>query len=138
MHVSPHSSEIDKTFIVRIPMEPNVNWMLLDHNGEDIKILRDLGLTLSQAKVYFVAANLGNAKAKDLREGSGIGRQELYRILDELLEIGLIERQISSPALFRSTPLSKGTLILLERKQAETLALGIEAQKLLSKNGEMK
>lgn len=110
--------------------------MLLDYN-EDIKILEELGLTFSQAKVYFNAAKLGRAKAKDLWKESGVGRQELYRILDQLLEMGLIEKEICVPTQFRSLPLSRGVSLLYNRKRDEVFKLKTETQKIMRKTEKM-
>jgi sugar-specific transcriptional regulator TrmB len=103
---------------------------LLDYD-DNVKTLEDLGLTLSQAKVYVNAAKLGKAKARDLWEKSGVGRQEIYRILDELLKMGLIEKQISSPSRFQAVPISTGALMLLNRKHEGILKLETEARKLI-------
>jgi len=103
------------------------------HSEEDIKTLKALGLTLSQAKVYLVAAKYGQAKAKDLWEDSGVGRQELYRILAELLSAGLIEKEISKPTEFRAQPLSKGAVLLFNRKRQEINRLSREVKKISSR-----
>jgi len=109
--------------------------MLLDYD-EDIKTLIQLGLTLSQARVYVSAARLGKAKAKDLSEESGVGRQELYRILSELFKIGLIEKEISNPTQFIALPLSKGALALFDRKRDEVIQLETKTRVLMCKNNE--
>ena len=100
---------------------------------EDIQTLKSLGLTLSQAKVYIVATKHGQAKAKDLWKDSGVGRQELYRILAELLAAGLIEKEISNPTRFRAQPLSKGAILLLNRKRQEIDQLSKEVKKISSR-----
>lgn len=102
-------------------------------NDELIVTLKELGLTLSQAKVYAVAAKLGKAKAKDLWQESGVGRQELYRILNELSELGLVEREISTPTQFISLPLSKGSLVLLSYKRKEVRELETKTKRVMEK-----
>jgi sugar-specific transcriptional regulator TrmB len=106
---------------------------LLDNDASK-ETLMELGLTLSQARVYIATAKLGKVKAKDLCEGSGVGRQEIYRILDELLKMGLIEKEISAPTHFRAVPISKGALLLFNRKQEEILDLKIKMMNLASED----
>jgi sugar-specific transcriptional regulator TrmB len=107
---------------------------VLLHQGEDIKTLTELGLTLSQAKVYFAAASSRKVKAKDLSEESGVPRQELYRILTELLKLGLIEKEISNPTRFIALPLSKGAEVLFARKREEVLQLEAKTKVLMYEN----
>ncbi len=107
--------------------------LLLDYDY-DIKTLQELGLTLSQAKVYVAAAKLGRAKAKDLWEKSGVGRQELYRILTELLDAGLVQKEISTPTHFLAEPFSKGVLILLNRKRKEIFELERKSEQIMLRN----
>jgi len=107
--------------------------MSLD-NDESIVTLKELGLTLSQAKVYAVASKLGKAKAKDLWRESGVGRQELYRIINELSELGLVEKEISTPTQFIALPLSKGALILLSYKRRKISELDAKIRRIENKN----
>lgn len=107
--------------------------MLLEYD-DDIKTLKELGLTLSQAKVYIAAAKLGKAKAKDLWEKSGVGRQELYRILNELFDAGLIQKDISTPTNFLAVPFSKGVLILLNRRRNEVFELERKSELIMLRN----
>jgi sugar-specific transcriptional regulator TrmB len=63
-----------------------------------------------------------------------VGRQELYRILDELAELGLVEKEISTPTQFSSLPLSKGALVLLSHKRREISELEAKIQRIEDKN----
>jgi sugar-specific transcriptional regulator TrmB len=101
---------------------------------DDIQTLQELGLTLSQAKVYATAVKLGYAKAKDLWKKSGVGRQEVYRILAELLDKNLIEKEVSTPTQFRPVPLSKGVQTLLNRKREELHRVSLKARDFVSRN----
>ena len=107
--------------------------VLLDYNG-DLETLKDLGLTFSQARVYLAAAKLGRAKAVDIWKESGVGRQEVYRILSELLELGLIEKEITKPTQFRATSLTKGLKILLNARHKEISALDVKVRKIKERN----
>ena len=111
--------------------------MLLDHDDK-VEALREMGLTLSQAKVYLASVRLRRARAKDLWKESGVPRPEVYPILSELFEMGLIEKEISSPAQFKAIPLSRGVEILLARKREIFSNISLKAKILVNGNGEIR
>jgi sugar-specific transcriptional regulator TrmB len=86
---------------------------------EDIQSLVSLGLTRAQATVYLALAALGQAKAKTVQERSRVARQDIYRILDELVKLSLVEKILKTPNEFRSVPVPDGIAILLQRRQKE-------------------
>lgn len=106
---------------------------MLENNG-NLETLKELGLTFSQAKVYLAAAKLGRANANDIWKESGVGRQEVYRILTEILELGLIEKEISRPTQFKPVELSKGLKILLNTKRKEATILNAKVRKIIKQN----
>ena len=106
---------------------------MLENNG-NLETLKELGLTFSQAKVYLAAAKLGRANANDIWKESGVGRQEVYRILSEILELGLIEKEISRPTQFKSVELSKGLKILLNTRRKEATILNAKVRKIIKLN----
>jgi hypothetical protein len=106
------------------------------NDDDNAKILEELGLTASQARVYFASVKFGKATAKDIWRESGVGRQEVYRILSELLEMGLIEKEIATPVEFSSLPLSWGVTILLNQKRNEICKLEGKAKALMGTNKE--
>lgn len=103
--------------------------MALVEHGE--KTLRELGLTLSQARVYLALVKLGKqSTAKAVSVFSKVARQDVYRTLTELRELSLVEMVISNPALFRAIPLQETIAILMERKNQRTRELLVEASEL--------
>ena len=106
---------------------------MLDYD-DNLETLKELGLTFSQAKVYLAAAKLGRANANDIWKESGVGRQEVYRILSEILELGLIEKEISRPTQFKSVELSKGLKILLNTRRKEATILNAKVRKIIKQN----
>ena len=105
--------------------------MLVEEEGA--QTLTKLGLTGSQARVYLVLAKLGKANARTLWKASKVSRQDIYRILTELREIGLIEKTIGVPIAFNAVPLEDGVSILILRKTKEVLNLQKSANKLIQK-----
>jgi predicted transcriptional regulator len=78
--------------------------------------LTDLGLTKMQAEVLLALRMFDCAAAKDIAKITQIHRQEIYPVLTELQNLGLIERKIGIPNKYKTMPLSKILTLLLERK----------------------
>ena len=83
---------------------------------ETIHTLMELGLTGLQSKVYLTLAAMEKANGKTLWKSSGVARQDVYRILDELQNKGLIEKILATPMQYKAIPLQEGLSILLKRK----------------------
>lgn len=98
---------------------------------EDVQTLMELGLTVSQAKVCIVLCNLEKAKATVIWKASKVARQDIYRILFDLQEAGLVERVIAVPTEYRALPVAEMGSILLQRKKNEVSALETKIKKLV-------
>jgi sugar-specific transcriptional regulator TrmB len=98
---------------------------------EESQVLRDLGLADSQARVYLTLVKLGQAKARDIRRLSKVARQDIYRVLIELQEKGLVEKILATPNEFKPIPLIEAASILLQRKKNEVSKLQDETRKLV-------
>lgn len=83
---------------------------------EYVKILAELGLTLTEAKVYMSLLGLKIATANLINHRSNVARQEVYRVLSDLEKKGLIEKIIDRPTKFRAIPANNAISILLQRK----------------------
>lgn len=97
---------------------------------DHIQTLMDFGLSLLQAKVYLNLVRLETAEVKTIAKASNVPRQDIYRIMPLLLEMGLGEKVISQPTMYKATPLRKGLSILLQRKKEKYTELQ-EKKKLL-------
>ena len=84
-----------------------------------VEILADLGLTHTEAKVYIALLNLKNATARNVHKESNVARQDVYRILSDLQEKGLIEKVIAKPTQFRPIPPSAAISILTQRRNEQ-------------------
>lgn len=107
----------------------------MSYDQEDLQTLMRLGLNNSQAKVYLIMTNVRATKAKAIWKLSKVGRQDIYRILQELQKTGLIEKIVASPTEYRALPLAEGVSILFQRKKSEIAKLQIEATKLVETRG---
>ena len=84
---------------------------------EFVQILSRLGLTISQAKVYLALLELKKATGKTTAKHSKVARQEVYRLLAELQEKGLVKKIIARPTEFEPIPIEDCTSILIKRKK---------------------
>ena len=104
--------------------------MSFKEHGE--KILHEMGLTHSQAKLYVALVRMrACATANALSNSSNIARQDVYRILEELQNLGLVEKIIANPALFKAIPIGEATSTLMEKRREKTRILLKETAELL-------
>jgi sugar-specific transcriptional regulator TrmB len=83
---------------------------------ERVQVLIDLGLTYMQAKVYIALLHLKNATARNIQKLSKLARQDVYPVLSDLREKGLVEKIIAKPAKFRPVPPDKAISILIQKR----------------------
>jgi hypothetical protein len=95
-----------------------------------IQALVDLGLTELQARVYLALVISGRSSARTIANLSNVARQETYRILSELLKLGLISKIISTPTKFEPLPLSDCVSLMLEKRIKKTEELVTQTRKL--------
>jgi sugar-specific transcriptional regulator TrmB len=98
---------------------------------EDVRILKDLGLTAMQAKVYLTLTKTEEATTKTIAKTSKIARQNTYQITAELQKIGLIEKILAKPTKFRAIPLKNAAQMLLQKRAVEYQQVEEETTKLL-------
>lgn len=90
----------------------------------------ELGLSASQAKIYLTLLKSNNLTAGKIHEICGFARSDIYRILSELEETGLVEKIISRPEYFYAVPIDECTATLLQQRMQKTQQLQKEALKL--------
>lgn len=86
---------------------------------ENAKILCDFGLTVNQAKVYVTIVKLGSAQVGEISKYSKVRREDIYRALPKLEEMGLIEKSLGAPVKIRALPLEEALDLLIKRRQDE-------------------
>jgi sugar-specific transcriptional regulator TrmB len=98
------------------------------------KVLRELGLTFSQAKLYVALLRLSDgATASAIGSFANVARQDVYHLMDELQEIGLVEKIVSNPTKYKAVPIEEVTSVLLGKRRDRTQALIEESAELFSK-----
>ncbi len=101
----------------------------------DVGVLVGLGLSVRQAKVYLALLRAGVAKVQLVSDLSGVHRQEVYRVLDGLQHMGLVQRKVSNPATFSVTPLSEAVKLLLGQRASELDLVARRAELLAKRLG---
>jgi sugar-specific transcriptional regulator TrmB len=86
---------------------------------EHIQTLIGFGLTLLQAKTYLTLAKLVNADVKTIAKFSNVARQDIYRIMPTLQKMGLVEKIIAKPTMYKATPITEGISLLLRNREKE-------------------
>jgi sugar-specific transcriptional regulator TrmB len=85
-----------------------------------IRELMSFGLTRNEATMYLALLQLRQANARSIAKLSKLPRQEVYRIMQKLEKLGMVEVVISKPTKFLVTPPEEVLSELIERRQ-ETL-----------------
>ena len=88
-------------------------------SDREINCLEDLGLTSSQIKVYLALLNVGCSDARTACKFSGVVRQDIYRVLNELIAKGLVAKTLDMPSKFDPVNLEDGLRILYDHKKTE-------------------
>ena len=96
---------------------------------DSIEILVELGLTHTEAKAYVSLLFLNTATARNLHTVSNIARQNIYQLLSDLEEKGLIEKVIAKPTKFKPIPADQAISLLLQRKKEQNNQLRKRAVK---------
>jgi sugar-specific transcriptional regulator TrmB len=97
-----------------------------------IQRLMSLGLTLLQAKIYISLAKLKKAEIKKISKASNVARTDVYRVMPTLEKLGLAEKIIATPTVYKSTPTKEGLSLLLQKKKREYAELEKKTSALLS------
>jgi sugar-specific transcriptional regulator TrmB len=90
---------------------------------EDISTINELGLSVTQAKVYLALAKAGKLTVQEASKLSGVARPHVYQALNKLEDAGLVIRIINNPLRFQAFPLEECVSILLQRRIKKTAKL---------------
>ena len=94
---------------------------------ERIRTLQGLGLTNNQAKIYLASLQTGCSTVKSIAHYAQIGREDVYRVLPSLQDLGLLKKHIGSPTLFEPVDPAEVVSLLLGNKMEELSELKAKA-----------
>ena len=102
----------------------------MTNQERETQTLLDLGLTKAQATVYLTFVRSGQARVKTIRELSKIARQDIYRIINELVELGLVQKIIKTPNEFEAIPIMDGfSIVARAESSAESSSILLLSEK---------
>jgi sugar-specific transcriptional regulator TrmB len=90
---------------------------------ENLSILVELGLSYLQAKVFLTLAKSRTLKASEISSLTGIARPDVYRVLVQLDEAGLVEVMLSKPEEFQALSIEECVSNLIQRRILKTADL---------------
>ena len=93
--------------------------MLGPLENNNVKMLEGLGLTHNQARIYLSNLQTGRASVKLIAQFAQIGREDVYRIMPSLQDLGLIRKHIGTPTLYEPVNPNEAMSILIEKKTGE-------------------
>lgn len=99
----------------------------------EIKVLMNLGCSLSQSRVYLALAKLGTAQIALISKATGIHRENLYEILKSMIEKGLVEKETGVPTKYRIVPPDEALSLLVTSKRAQLFRLEKDIQQTIQK-----
>jgi sugar-specific transcriptional regulator TrmB len=99
---------------------------------ERLSTLKELGLTIDEAKIYLTLVQEGPITAKEISRASGIARPYIYRIVADLMKGGAVEAPVTKPAVFKAVSAENLIPMLLERKMKKQKSLKEKTIELLS------
>jgi sugar-specific transcriptional regulator TrmB len=94
-------------------------------------MMAKLGLTSCQAKVFLVLLRIGVSSAQSISKESNIARSDVYRILPTLQKIGLVEKMLAIPVMFKAISVEDTLPILFQRKAEDFERLQNELSEFL-------
>lgn len=104
---------------------------MLASEDEVRQVLADLGLTLSQARVYFTLFQSGVSTVRTISKTSKVAREHIYEVLPQLQDLGLVEKIIGIPSEFRALPIKEGLSLLFQRRKRKTHELQEQTMEII-------
>ena len=97
-----------------------------------METLKSIGLREKEVNVYIHLAKKGAKKAREISNELKIDRVQLYRILKNLQNSGMVESSFEHPARFASIPFEKVLDLFIGAKEEEARILKTKRNSLLS------
>jgi sugar-specific transcriptional regulator TrmB len=91
-----------------------------------------------QAKVYLALVISGTSTGRIVAKVSKVASQDVYRLLTELQEKGLVEKVIAKPIRYKATQINEGIDILLENEKQKYVEKEKQGKKIFNNFNENK
>jgi len=100
---------------------------------KDVKVLVELGFTGLQAKVYLALSELEEANIIEISKAINVARQEIYRIVTELQNRGLVEKRLAKPVRYKAISIQEAVPYLLMDMHKKRIVLQRKAMQLVER-----
>jgi sugar-specific transcriptional regulator TrmB len=101
--------------------------------SEAVETLTSAGLTVLQANVYFALVRSGKANIKSISQLTSLDRSNVYKTIETLQQLGLVEKMVGIPNSYIALPIEYGLSMLLKKKTQECAALKKKSNDFLKK-----
>jgi CRP-like cAMP-binding protein len=81
----------------------------MELRDECVQTLTLLGLSFNQARVYIALAQSPMSNAQSISMVSKVAREHVYRTMNSLQKLGLVEKIITIPTKYKAIPIHDGT-----------------------------
>ncbi len=102
------------------------------------KVLVNLGLSPTQAKIYCTIFQAGQTTVKEISKCCNVAREDVYKNLPILQSLGLIAKHVSSPVQYHAVQPKEAISILLAAKEEQYKNLREQANETLRSLTQMK
>jgi sugar-specific transcriptional regulator TrmB len=103
----------------------------VDIDEKNLQTMHKLGLTNLQAKIYLVSIQTGREKIKTLSLAANMDRSNTYQAVQQLQQVGLMEKILGEPNLYQAIPIENAVSTLLKSKETEYNQIQDQAKKLV-------
>jgi sugar-specific transcriptional regulator TrmB len=100
-------------------------------DAECVDVLVGLGLTVLQAEAYLAVVKVGSAGVEEVSRVCGVSVGDAARVMGELEELGLAEKDVLLQGVYVAVPLREGLLGLLQRKAEANSVLQAKTRRLI-------
>jgi len=105
----------------------------MSYKEESVEVLKNLGLTSCQARIYLPLISCGASTVKQISIVSKMAREEVYLVLPKLHALGLIEKILERPTKYKAIPVQECISNLLEERKSKTFELEMQSKELIQK-----
>jgi len=98
---------------------------------ESMDTFRRLGLTPNETRIYVSLLGLGPSSAREIGKRSGLRREDVYRTLNRLKSIGILEIIMNNPYIFVAVEPQLAVKILLDQLESRLSSTRKSAQFLV-------
>lgn len=103
----------------------------MEFQPSEVQTLINLGLTSIQARIYLSLARYGPSSVTVIARQSKVNRPDVYRTMIKLYDLGLVEKIVETPVLFKAVSANQTLKFLLQRRTEQYDKLRVDTESLI-------